>query len=49
MSNIHFHKPGTTDIIRVDARPSDAINVAQQCRVTKPLNNMLYVYLLKKI
>ncbi|KAI7745921.1 hypothetical protein M8C21_005549 [Ambrosia artemisiifolia] len=31
MSNIHFHKPGTADI-RVDARPSDAINVAQRCK-----------------
>ncbi|KAJ9561763.1 hypothetical protein OSB04_006923, partial [Centaurea solstitialis] len=30
-ANICFHKPGTEDI-RVDARPSDAINVAKRCR-----------------
>ncbi|XP_076898736.1 bifunctional nuclease 2-like [Bidens hawaiensis] len=29
-ANICFHKPGTEDI-RVDARPSDAINVAKRC------------------
>ncbi|KAJ0808040.1 putative bifunctional nuclease domain-containing protein [Helianthus annuus] len=31
MANIRFHKPGKEDI-RVDARPSDAINVAKRCR-----------------
>ncbi|PWA93087.1 Bifunctional nuclease domain-containing protein [Artemisia annua] len=31
VANICFHKPGTEDI-RVDARPSDAINVATRCR-----------------
>ncbi|KAI3499917.1 hypothetical protein L1887_35731 [Cichorium endivia] len=31
-ANICFHKPGTKDIISVDARPSDAINVAKRCR-----------------
>ncbi|KAI3725853.1 hypothetical protein L1987_65649 [Smallanthus sonchifolius] len=31
MANIRFHKPGTEDI-RVDARPSDAINVAKRCK-----------------
>lgn len=31
VANICFHKPGTEDI-RVDARPSDAINVARRCR-----------------
>ncbi|KAI3669419.1 hypothetical protein L6452_40654 [Arctium lappa] len=30
-ANICFHKPGTEDI-RVDARPSDAINIAKRCR-----------------
>ncbi|KAK1432599.1 hypothetical protein QVD17_09496 [Tagetes erecta] len=31
MASIRFHKPGTEDI-RVDARPSDAINVAKRCK-----------------
>nr|XP_043617236.1 bifunctional nuclease 1 [Erigeron canadensis] len=32
IANICFHKQGTEDIITVDARPSDAINVAKHCR-----------------
>ncbi|KAL8231711.1 hypothetical protein R6Q57_001489 [Mikania cordata] len=31
MATICFHKPGSEDI-RVDARPSDAINVAKRCK-----------------
>lgn len=36
-------QPGGKDILSVDARPSDAINVAKRCRVSVlvPLNTQI--------
>ncbi|KAK1372192.1 Bifunctional nuclease [Heracleum sosnowskyi] len=40
-AGIYFQKPGKSEILRVDARPSDAINVAQRCKVPIYVNKQV--------
>lgn len=40
-SRIFFHKAGEKDIISVDARPSDAINVARRCKAPIFVNKQI--------
>ncbi|XP_027073374.1 bifunctional nuclease 2-like [Coffea arabica] len=40
-SRIYFHKPGETKILSVDARPSDAINVAKRCKAPIYVNKQI--------
>ncbi|KAL3527263.1 hypothetical protein ACH5RR_011919 [Cinchona calisaya] len=40
-SRIYFHKPGETKIFSVDARPSDAINVAKRCKAPIYVNKQI--------
>ncbi|KAK4346971.1 hypothetical protein RND71_033310 [Anisodus tanguticus] len=40
-ARIYFQKPGEKDIISVDARPSDAINVARRCKAPIFVNKQI--------
>ncbi|XP_060192963.1 bifunctional nuclease 2 [Lycium barbarum] len=40
-ARIYFQKPGEKDIINVDARPSDAINVARRCKAPIFVNKQI--------
>lgn len=40
-ARIFFQKPGQRDILQVDARPSDAINVAQRCKAPIYVNKQV--------
>lgn len=40
-SRIYFYKPGETKIFSVDARPSDAINVAKRCKAPIYVNKQI--------
>lgn len=40
-ASIHLQKPGEKDILRVDVRPSDAINVAKRCRAPIYVNKQI--------
>lgn len=40
-AGIFFQKPGQSEILRVDARPSDAINVAERCKVPIYVNKQV--------
>ncbi|KAM7520038.1 hypothetical protein LguiB_019000 [Lonicera macranthoides] len=40
-ARIFFHKPGEKEILEVDVRPSDAINVARRCKVPLFVNKQI--------
>ncbi|PKI74436.1 hypothetical protein CRG98_005200 [Punica granatum] len=40
-ARLYFSKPGETELFSVDARPSDAINVAYRCQVPVYVNKQI--------
>ncbi|XP_004287762.1 PREDICTED: bifunctional nuclease 2 isoform X1 [Fragaria vesca subsp. vesca] len=42
-ARLYFSKPGKSDILSVDARPSDAINVAYRCKAPIYVNKQIVV------
>nr|XP_016488016.1 PREDICTED: bifunctional nuclease 2-like isoform X1 [Nicotiana tabacum] len=48
-ARINFHKPGEKDIISLDARPSDAINVARRCKAPIFVNKQIVLADAKRI
>uniref|UniRef100_A0A2P2J9Y9 Bifunctional nuclease 2 n=1 Tax=Rhizophora mucronata TaxID=61149 RepID=A0A2P2J9Y9_RHIMU len=43
LARLYFSKPGENDVLSVDARPSDAINVANGCKAPIYVNKQIFL------